>query len=167
MTDGDSAFWRFSLRFYARPEIPPLCIALQDDYGIDVNLLFFILFLSINQRRLTADEVHRIDAAIQGWRANVVQPLRAVRRNLKGGIAPVTATDAETLRSAIKRDELAAERIQQETLEREFPAHSTGTIAAPREAAAANIAAYGSATSPLPTAAVATLLSALTEEFSG
>ena len=166
MTDGDSAFWRFSLRFYARREIPPLCIRLQDECGIDVNLLFFILFLSLSQRKLTADEVRRIDAAIRDWRANVVQPLRAVRRNLKGGIAPVTATDADTLRSAIKRDELAAERMQQEALEREFPAQSIGTVAAPRQAAAANIAAYGAVTTPITAAAVATLLSALTEEFS-
>ena len=166
MTDGDSAFWRFSLRFYARAEIPPLCIALQDEQGIDVNLLFFILFLSLHQRKVTTDEVRHIDAAIQDWRANVVQPLRVLRRNLKGGFAPAQAADAETLRSAIKRDELAAERIQQETLEREFPAQSTGTVAEPREAAAANIAAYGAVTTPFPAAAVATLLSALTDEFS-
>ena len=76
---------------------------------------------------------------------------------------------AEALRSAIKGDELAAERVQQETLEREFPAGSTGARAAPHLAAAANIAAYGAITASagaLPDAPVNTLLK-LTEPGEG
>lgn len=168
MNAGESAFWLFSLQFYRRPGVAEVCLSLQDNAGCDVNLLFFILFLSIHERRLTADEVRCIEACIGDWRRRVVQPLRAIRRDLKGGILPVDAQAAEALRSAIKRDELAAERVQQETLEREFPVASTGARAAPRVAAAANIAAYGAITAlagTLPEAAVNTLLTALTEEF--
>ena len=109
-----------------------------------------------------------MDARISDWRTRVVQPLRRIRRDLKSGIVPVDAQAAEALRSAIKRDELAAECVQQETLELEFPAESTGARAAPHTAAAANIAAYGVITAlagTLPDAPVTTLLKAVTEEF--
>lgn len=166
MSDGDSAFWRFSLRFYRRPEVAAQCIALQDTHGVDVNLLFFTFFLAINQRQLTPDDVRHIDAHISEWRKRVVQPLRTLRRELKNGIAPVDAQTAQNLRSAIQRDELQAERLQQKLLERAFPLHATGTMAAPRTAAAANIAAYSVLAGAWPEAAVNTLLASLAEEFS-
>jgi uncharacterized protein (TIGR02444 family) len=166
MSGSESAFWQFSLRFYGRPEVPAACLSLQDQQDIDVNLLFFILFLAINERHLTADDIRRIDAHISDWRARVVQPLRAIRRDLKGGIAPVETAAAEALRSNIKRDELQAERLQQEILEQEFPPVSTGSFATARVAAEANIAAYSAVAGALPQAAVNTLLTALTEAFS-
>ena len=166
MDTGASAFWRFSLRFYQQPAVPPVCIALQDQHGVDVNLLFFILFLAVNGRRLTADDVRRIDACIRDWRTRVVQPLRAIRRELKSGIAPIDTQAAAALRSAIKRDELLAERLQQETLEWEFLVQSTGSPAAPRVAAIANVASYGAMIGVLPEAGVTTLLTALAAEFS-
>ena len=169
MDTGASAFWKFSLRFYQQPSVPPVCIALQDQQGVDVNLLFFILYLARNGRRLSSDEVQRIDASTHDWRLRIVQPLRAIRRELKTGIAPVATPDSAALRSAIQRDELLAERLQQEALEREFPLSSTGSAAVPQAAAAANIAAYGTLIGKmsgamggtLPETAVNTLLKAL------
>lgn len=166
MSERDSAFWRFSLRLYRRPEVPALCLDLQDQFNVDVNLLFFILFLAINERQLTLDDVRRIDTHVCAWRSRVVQRLRALRRDLKGGVAPMDMRAAEALRNAIKRNELQAERLQQEALEREFPAHATGSTAAPRVAAAANIKAYGSLIGALPNATINALLTALTAEFS-
>ena len=166
MAGGDSAFWRFSLRFYRRPEVPPVCLALQDQHHVDVNLMFFILFLATNGRQLSVDDVRAIDASIRDWRERVVQPLRAVRRDLKTGIKPIDVQAAEALRSAIKRDELQAERLQQEALERNFLLASTGIAAAIRTAAAANLAAYGAVVGALPQATVTALLNALFEEFS-
>ena len=166
MAGDDSAFWRFSLRFYRRPEVPPLCLALQDQHDADVNLLFFILFLATNRRQLSVDDVRAIDASIRDWRERVVQPLRAVRRDLKTGIKPIDAQVAEALRSAIKRDELQAERLQQEALEQNFLIASTGIAATIRTAAAANLAAYGEVIGALPQATVNALLNALFEEFS-
>jgi len=166
MRNGESAFWQFSLRFYRRAEVPALCLQLQDECGADVNLLFFISFMATVGWRLSADEVRRIDTSVRDWRQRVVQPLRAIRRELKGGIAPVDGEAAEALRGAIKRDELQAERLQQEALENEFPPGAIGQAAAPREAAAANIAAYGAVIGGLNDEAANALLAALAAEFS-
>jgi uncharacterized protein (TIGR02444 family) len=165
MSKSESAFWRFSLRFYARDGVAPLCLTLQDQHGVDVNVLFFLLFFSLQQRRLSAADVQRIDRAAAAWRAHAVQPLRALRRDLKNGVAAMDAQATEALRSDIKRCELHAERLQQEMLEHAFPADTTGTQSTVHEATAANIAAYGAVVGTLPDELVKNLLRLFEEEF--
>ena len=165
MSGSASAFWRFSLRFYAREGVAPLCLALQDQHGIDVNLLFLLLFLSTQQRRLCVTDVQKMNNAAAAWRTRAVQPLRALRRDLKNGVVGMDARSTEALRSEIKRCELHAERLQQEMLERAFPAASTGALSSVTEAAAKNIAAYGTLTGALPADAVQNLLRMFGEEF--
>lgn len=166
MSENDSAFWRFSLRFYARSGVAPLCLSLQDQHGIDVNILFFILFLSLQERQLTTADIHRIDQTAAEWRTRAVLPLRALRRDLKNSVAAMDAAATEMLRTEIKRCELQAERMQQEMLERLFPATSIGTPGSTKVVTAANITAYGDLIGKLPNSAVNALLRLLKEEFS-
>jgi uncharacterized protein (TIGR02444 family) len=170
MSDGDSAFWRFSLRFYARDGVPTLCLALQDEHGVDVNLLFFIIFLSLHGRRLSAVDVQHLHDTTAAWRERAVKPLRALRRDLKSGVAAMDSQVIEQLRGDIKRCELRAERMQQEMLERTFPTVGAGSgTADARETAAANIAAYGSVlgngNNTLPADIVRALLATLGKEL--
>jgi uncharacterized protein (TIGR02444 family) len=136
----DSAFWRFSLRFYALPEVAPACLALQDEAGVDVNLLLFLLFLADGGRAVTRDEVARLDEAIATWRAEVVEPLRALRRRLKTSVGNIPPGISEGLRNMVKKVELEAERLEQGRLENS--AAKLGKPAARDEAARANLAAY-------------------------
>ncbi len=137
------------------------CLELQDRAGVDVNLLLYLLFLANHERAVGRDDVARLDAMVATWRERAVLPLRALRRELKTGIAPVPVTDTESLRSAIKRDELEAERVEQELLERHAPVATLGAPAASRSAAArANLAAYGAFLNGLPEDQIAILLDA-------
>jgi uncharacterized protein (TIGR02444 family) len=158
---ADSAFWRFSLRFYALPGVGAACIDLQDRHGVDVNILLFLLFLAEAGRALSAEDVARIDGEVRAWREGVVVPLRTARRNLRAPGARIERDAAEALRTNVKRIELEAERIQQETLERLMPASCTGTPVPSRNAAArANLAAYGSMLGSLPDELLEPLLQA-------
>ena len=121
MARDRSPFWDFSVRFYARPRVAAACLELQDGAGVDVNVLFYLLFLAQQCRQLDRSDVTRIDAAVKAWREQVVRPLRTVRRELKNGIAPIDVDAAAALRSDVKRIELDAERIEQHTLERLVP----------------------------------------------
>jgi hypothetical protein len=78
------------------------------------------------------------------WRERAVMPLRALRRDLKAGVTAMDAQTVEQLRNDIKRCELHAERMQQEMLERAFPAAALGTPDMATSAAKANVASYGS-----------------------
>lgn len=160
----DSAFWQFSLAFYARPGVAEACLALQDDTGADVNVMFYVLFLAGQLRQIDRVDAAHIDASIKGWREIAVVPLRTLRRRLKIGIEPIAIADTEALRSAVKRIELDAERIEQEWLEINVPSATLGTQAkSPVAAAQTNLAAYGSLLGNLSPAHVATLLAAFAQ----
>jgi uncharacterized protein (TIGR02444 family) len=160
--DGQqSAFWQFSLAFYARPQVAAACLELQDNAGADVNVMLYLLFLATQMRQVGRDEIARIDALVAAWREQVVLPLRNLRRGLKTGIAPCPVATTEPLRSAVKRIELDAERIEQQTMERLAAVESTGRPASSRRAAArANLAAYAAFLGALPAASRAALLDA-------
>ena len=158
-----SPFWRFSLRFYRQPKVAEACIALQEEAGVDVNLLLFLLWHATHGHELLPAEVAALEARVGPWREAAVVPLRAVRRALRSPPALVPEATAEAFRTKIKGVELEAERLQQEAMYALVKLSLLGRMAASSQAAArANIAAYGTiCRAPLPKAAVETLLAAL------
>jgi len=158
---SDSAFWRFSLKFYAMPGVGAACIELQDRCGVDVNVLLFLLFLADQNRVISAEDAARIDAQARPWREGVVVPLRAARRSLRTPIGAFDRDAAETLRGNVKRIELEAERIQQETLEQTNSPSAAGNPASSRAGAArTNLAAFAAHLGGLPEELLAPLLQA-------
>ena len=158
-----SPFWRFSLRFYRQPQVADACIALQEEAGVDVNLLLFLLWYATLARALSAAEVADLERRIGAWRDATVIPLRGVRRALKSPPGLVAAAATELFRTRIKAVELEAERLQQEAMYELARAALLGREAAsPNEAARANVAAYAAVCrEPFPEPATETLLAAL------
>lgn len=157
----DSPFWRFSIGFYRNAEVATACIALQDEAGVDVNLLLFLLWSATQKKTLSQGAVAELDGMIAPWRSNAVIPLRAVRRALKQPPPVVDAGDAEAFRTRIKAAELDAERLQQHTMYRLAPSLPFAEAASALDAARTNVAAYRAAHSrSFPPAAVETILKA-------
>ena len=107
--------WDFALGVYAQPGVAPALLRLQDECGADICLILFLLWRGAGCHA-------QADAAIASWRAQVVHPLRAVRRALPPG----------DLRDRVKADELESERLQLLTLERlapDLPAQMTAAEA--------------------------------------
>jgi uncharacterized protein (TIGR02444 family) len=137
-----SPFWRFSLGFYRQPGVADACIALQDENGVDVNVLMFFLWFATQQKEITSDQARAAWEQAALWRDRVVAPLRSVRRTLKEGVPLVARDIAEFFRTRIKAVELESERLEQEALFAMIP--SIETVAAPsvEAAARANVLAY-------------------------
>ena len=106
--------WTYSLRLYRRPGVAPACIALQDRLGVDVNLLFFCLWMAAAGRKLTPATLRLAASLARVWTSNVVGPLRGTRRFLK-------PLELPKLRGAVAQVELAAERAEQDLLVRLAP----------------------------------------------
>jgi uncharacterized protein (TIGR02444 family) len=159
-TPQGSPFWRFSLQFYRLPQVADACIALQEEAGVDVNLLLFLLWQARERRQLSVADVKALEARIGPWREVTVIPLRGVRRALKSPPALVAAKVAETFRNRIKAVELEAERLQQEAMFALAPLGRGMPDAS--EAARANVAAYEAMLgATFSKAAVETVLAAL------
>jgi uncharacterized protein (TIGR02444 family) len=159
----DSPFWRFSLRFYRQPAVADACIALQEEAGVDVNLLLFLLWHATHKRALAAAEVAALEQRIGAWRDMTVVPLRALRRALKSPPALVAPATIELFRTRIKAAELEAERLQQEAMyelaRTSLLGHDAPSLA---DAARANVAAYAAMRGvAFSEAATETLLAAL------
>jgi len=120
-----NSLWDFALDFYARPGVQAACLRLQDA-GSDVCLLLAGIWL---QRRGVACTPARLDAlqALSApWQAQVVQPLRDLRRAWKSAAAEDDALDE--LRHQLASLELRAERVQLERLQalaQDWPADAT------------------------------------------
>ena len=158
-----SPFWRFSLRFYRQDGVADACITLQEEAGVDVNLLLFLLWHATRKRSLSASEIAELERRIAPWRNMTVIPLRTMRRALKSPPALVAGAPAELFRTRIKAVELEAERLQQEAMHELVGPSAMGVASSSLEAAArANIEAYAATCGrAFPSPATETLLAAL------
>lgn len=119
--------WDFALRVYGAPGVAPACLELQDTLGADVPFLLFAGWMDARGVALDAAEIARLDREIAAWRAEIVRPLRAIRRRLKTGPAPAPGPQSEALRDAIKAAELSAEKLELERLEAIGTLYPAGT----------------------------------------
>lgn len=110
----DNPFWDFSACVYARPGVTDACLRMQDEFGLDVNLLLFCLWSAAQgPGRLSSDDLAELDQQISEWQSSTVQPLRAMRRRARDELGDELAG---FFRAAMLRAELDAERVEQELL---------------------------------------------------
>lgn len=89
--------------------------AQQDEQGLDIVLHLFQEYSALRLgRSLAPDEVAAAESQIAGWRAEVILPLRRLRRALKAppGSAPGLQEGAQALRPRIAQAELDAEQAE-------------------------------------------------------
>jgi uncharacterized protein (TIGR02444 family) len=117
-------FWDFTLAVYKHEGVAPACLSLQDRSGLDVNFLLLCVYAGSRGVALSDGDFTRIDNAVAAWRHNVIQPLRAVRRWLKGQ-AMLSKEAVDGLRLGVLAREIDSESHQQRLMERSLAA-STG-----------------------------------------
>ncbi|MFP3944139.1 MAG: TIGR02444 family protein [Alphaproteobacteria bacterium] len=143
MTAEADEFWRFSLRFYGLPEVQEICLRLQDEAGLNVNLILWCCWQAAQGRRLRDGDIANAAGRISGWSEDVTQPLRALRRRVKaaqGGDIALAAR--KQLYERLKAAELEAEKVEQALLCHKASA-GTGTSGSRMlDLAKANLGAY-------------------------
>ncbi len=108
--NSQDSLWQFALAYYQRPAVAELCLELQDQWGADVCLLLWCLWLERQDVRLDSERLQEVHARFQPWRQQVVEPLRQLRRQLKHNYGTADG-DIEALRQQVKQVELHSEKL--------------------------------------------------------
>lgn len=115
------SLWDWTFAAYARPGVPEACLDLQDRFGRNTSFLLWAAWAGAEGRGADAARLDEAAGVARTWEAEVLGPLREVRRVLKPARPPVGDADREGLREDVKAAELRAERLLMETLERLTP----------------------------------------------
>jgi uncharacterized protein (TIGR02444 family) len=155
-------FWTFSLGYYRGAGVSEACLELQDNCGVDVNVVLFLLWMATQKRRLAADQIKLVADKVRPWQADVIGPIRALRRMLKTDAPLLDKGSAELFRTRIKAIELESERLQQEAMYAMAAGLKSEGAPSAEAAARASIDGYQDVLGrPFTAAAVDTLIAAL------
>jgi uncharacterized protein (TIGR02444 family) len=130
------AFWEFSLAYYSRERVSAACLSLQNRRGADVNILLLCCWLATLGLRLETAGLHAANAAVEGWRRDVLEPLRSARRAVADQFPELAKSDRQSIRHGVLSVELECERIAQEKIANA----ANGHVAVEEEATAVQIA---------------------------
>lgn len=114
--DLHSSLWDFALMHYARAGVADTCLRLQDEHGVNVNLLLWCAWLERRGLLLDAAHLRSAQKRIHAWDEHYVVPLRQLRRRMKAEFG-VADANIERVRDQIKQAELFAEKQLQLWLE--------------------------------------------------
>lgn len=130
---SENPFWTFSLHFYQQPGVEQECIAFQDQFGGNVNLLLFCVWLGLEEIDASEKLISEVERLVSAWDQEVVRPLRTIRRSLaKGGKGQAYVKTKEL--------ELTSERVLQDALYQWYV--SSALIGTGRQTARENVLAY-------------------------
>ena len=114
------SFWDFSLKIYQPVAVREACLRLQNDHGLDVNMVLFCCWYANKYGNLNNDLFMHCHEFSRTWSDQVVKPIRSVRTSLKESgctALPVDESACMKYREHVKQIELEAEKLQQMSLE--------------------------------------------------
>jgi len=111
-------FWAWSVKRYECEGAARRLLVLQDDIGLDINILLWCGWCAEQYREIPDIVFKKAIDMTARWARDVTEPIRAARRALKTPPQRAGAEAAASLRETVKAAELAAEKIEQEMLAR-------------------------------------------------
>lgn len=121
MTELPVKIWPYVCQLYSKPNISQACLQLQDDYQFNIPLLLFCCWSARQYGVIDQLTLKECQEFCDTLTTEVVEPLRQVRRSMKYRFEeewPITETSWFDMREQIKAQELAAERLVLEGMER-------------------------------------------------
>ncbi|GMM86582.1 TIGR02444 family protein [Pseudoalteromonas sp. MTN2-4] len=112
-------FWQFACDIYSKNGVQPLLLELQDEQQKNVNVCLLLLFLDSLKLQLTPTQFSALDNAAALSDAQLLNPHRLTRKNLKTHHAH--RTDYAVIRKQLLENELALEKLQQSLLLNALP----------------------------------------------
>lgn len=122
----NNPLWKFSWDFYAQPQVAPACLALQNQYDVNVNLVCWLIWSTLLGKRCSQTDLQQC-VQVVGPLNHLTIMLRNIRIQLKAEITEKSAQPnaqktkhllekTASLRSSVKELELLTEQYQQRLL---------------------------------------------------
>ncbi len=108
-------FWDFSLALYRAEGVQEACLALQNNAGLDVNLLLYCCWAGQGGHLFSHGELRQLHNLSTGWQSAIMRPMRQLRQRIGKEVG------AEGCYAASKSLELQLERLEQSRLLQEVP----------------------------------------------
>jgi len=97
------ALWQYSLSAYT--QVKDLVLKLQDDYGLNVNLLLLSGYAQTLGCAIDEFDMQSLVTQTKQWQTNITQPYRELRRELKTTITSQQYQAMLTVELALEREE--------------------------------------------------------------
>ena len=111
------SLWNYAVALYAQPGVQAACLELQDEHGLDVNLLLFSAWSAAQgPGLLDIAAIRDCESRVAACRTELIEPLRQLRRACRAGTAGLTSDQLGSLGEQLLAAELAAERAELELL---------------------------------------------------
>ena len=118
MNFPESALWNFSTQTYQIPEVETACLALQDNFSADINIILFGCWLGENKIELSTEDIQTLMQTTQPWQNSILKPLRNARRMMKQHIIAMSPELLDQTISNMHEMEINAERMAQQSIEK-------------------------------------------------
>lgn len=102
--------WRWSLLLY--PEVKNTCLAWQDQYGLNVNLLLLLWYLQRQQLLCSSEQIQLLHHSLTAQQQFTL-PLRQLRRSLPANLDDQAA---QQMKQVLLQAELCSEQLEQQQL---------------------------------------------------
>lgn len=100
-------FWNFSVAWYQRQAVAQHCLTLQDEHGLNVNMVLLLAWCVQQQRLISTEAWVQLSQAIHSTEVSLKHH-RQQRKNAK-----ITQGASSQVYARLKEQELALERQQQ------------------------------------------------------
>lgn len=105
----ENPFWEFSIDAYRLAGVESICLQLQDLHCLNVNFVLYCCWMGKQSLQVSSAEMSLLVKELRLWEADVVAPLREVRRSLD----TIKEESAASLRTEVLSCETKAEKLFQ------------------------------------------------------
>lgn len=139
----ESPFWNYSSQLFQIAEVAEACLAMQNNFDADVNLLLFCCWAGDHHRQLDDTDINNLITASAPWQNAIIKPLREARKLMKNHIIAMPASLHNQTITNLNEMELNAEHMAQLNLEKTIDFKSRpANDATPIDTSARNLLVY-------------------------
>lgn len=79
---SQSVFWDYAVNLYGKTGVTDVCLKLQDELGLNVNLILLLCYAEQHRLQISSKQLKQLVQCVDKWHREYTKPLRRIRRDL-------------------------------------------------------------------------------------